>query len=688
MQNETSGRSNVLGNLTIRFVASLMKNKRVDRLEDVAELCTQDDATAGSTFQTRLKRLYDIGNFLCTLGLANKVFDQPRTASGHRKPSFVWVGTLAHIPGLEHARVDPHADTPERRHLALYTNGLTHPPEAALDDWLQHTGAEGQRLLLQCKQDACAGGMHSTTAHLAYERLFVDVMRFVLNRDQQEGAAHSEEQDHGPTPTHAGSAAVRTPSTTSTAQSAVAAARGSVCSPTQDVTSPAVANPSAPIATTTTATKTTATFTSAHDHSVCSPRIPVQSASLLSTQSEARPALGFSVPRSSAAVADEVAESDEEDDQADDPHGGGDDLCDDKLAGSQGAQQLSQTSTISNASDTAMSQRSQAEADRSAAASSHTRASLLTGAICAPTGPARTVPARHSAFTLASTSTATLSAAAAAASARSNTNSSSNSNSSSHVTGRDVRLAFASPGVGMHEASFNAVPTPSSSSSVPTATGAAGVVDGVLGGDDDDDDTGGLHPVSSPGYQGGYDSHDEDEREQIHSSPRAMPRVILHPDDDNDAGNNNKNNSDDDDDDGGDGGVAAGHAAAGADELPAKRSKRLGASFVPTNNNDNNSSSSSAKDVDAGAGAHKGAALAGLLCASDDMSPQEVAAQSVTLRTKDGRMFLDVRLPASPTASAVPRNRDDEVAADGGGGDGSVVRFEVTGQPMLLAEGL
>ncbi|EGD81701.1 hypothetical protein PTSG_02414 [Salpingoeca rosetta] len=217
-----TNRSNVLARLTILFVASLIKDTRVDRLEDVADLLGEEGDPGASRYQTRLKRLYDIANFLCTIGLVNKVFDRPRTASGHRKPSFVWTGRLRNIPGLDtyNARSEPSSNSngtetgtcgaklsmPFVDVENLDCDPLPRPPAAEMKAWMQDEGEEAALLVASCRSaEEAKGALHASTQQL-YQRLFVSVMAHALQSPckpeavKAEPVAHDEQPASSPPP--------------------------------------------------------------------------------------------------------------------------------------------------------------------------------------------------------------------------------------------------------------------------------------------------------------------------------------------------------------------------------------------------------------------------------------------------------------------------------------------------------
>lgn len=84
-------REKSLGTLCQKFLSIFLLGKVSFCLDDAAKLLMlPDEATGPGKLRTKIRRLYDIANVLCTLGLIEKVH-----ASSQKKPGFHWRGAQA-----------------------------------------------------------------------------------------------------------------------------------------------------------------------------------------------------------------------------------------------------------------------------------------------------------------------------------------------------------------------------------------------------------------------------------------------------------------------------------------------------------------------------------------------------------------------------------------------------------------
>eukprot|EP00049_Salpingoeca_infusionum_P021549 m.3667 g.3667 ORF g.3667 m.3667 type:complete len:661 (-) comp4275_c0_seq2:542-2524(-) len=89
-------RESSLGIVCRLFMGLLIAESRVPTLDSAARVLFGSKLINPQKYKTKLKRLYDIANFLRTMGLAERVFDAhvELQESGHKKPSYVWTGML------------------------------------------------------------------------------------------------------------------------------------------------------------------------------------------------------------------------------------------------------------------------------------------------------------------------------------------------------------------------------------------------------------------------------------------------------------------------------------------------------------------------------------------------------------------------------------------------------------------
>jgi hypothetical protein len=84
-------REKSLGTLCQKFISIFLLGRTWFCLDDAARLLMTPDELAGNNkLRTKIRRLYDIANVLCTLGLVEKL-----QGSQQKKPGFHWRGPQA-----------------------------------------------------------------------------------------------------------------------------------------------------------------------------------------------------------------------------------------------------------------------------------------------------------------------------------------------------------------------------------------------------------------------------------------------------------------------------------------------------------------------------------------------------------------------------------------------------------------
>ncbi len=86
-------REKSLGSLCQRFVCIFLLGRHCLCLDEAAKVLMRPEEIDGpAKLRTKIRRLYDVANVLCTLGLLEKVL-----IASTKKPGFVWLGP-AHVP--------------------------------------------------------------------------------------------------------------------------------------------------------------------------------------------------------------------------------------------------------------------------------------------------------------------------------------------------------------------------------------------------------------------------------------------------------------------------------------------------------------------------------------------------------------------------------------------------------------
>lgn len=137
--------------------------------------------------------------WLLTVIISSQVYDLPRSPSGHRKPSFVWIGVLQNIKQLQaynnrclSQNTNSCTITPEMfsSNDPASLNSLLIPPTSDYIAWLKASGIEAVNFAEKCNEMHRQRGPGDAATVSLFHQLFYQVMAHALATD--DGLYHTE----------------------------------------------------------------------------------------------------------------------------------------------------------------------------------------------------------------------------------------------------------------------------------------------------------------------------------------------------------------------------------------------------------------------------------------------------------------------------------------------------------------